>query len=166
MMPDAFIAHETSGRLRIKIPASRGDAGVLAAYRDHLSQCPGIISVEINPTTGSMLFLHQTSAAAIFDYAHAKNVFTQKVLSPATHKKSPALQKDMADTFKGFDRQIRSLTDGDMDLRGMAFAALAISGISQILRGNAGALPWHAAFWYAFNIFPKTSEGAKKQGDE
>jgi hypothetical protein len=166
MMPDAFIAHESSGRLRIKIPASRGDAGVLAAYRDHLSQCPGIISVEINPTTGSMLFLHQTSAAAIFDYAHAKNVFTQKVQLPATHKKSPALQKDMADTFKGFDRQIRSLTDGDMDLRGMAFAALAISGISQILGGNAGALPWHAAFWYAFNIFPKTSEGANKQNSE
>ena len=166
MIPDAFIAHESSGRLRIKIPASRGNAGLLAAYRDHLSQCPGIISVEINPITGSMLFLHQTSAAAIFDYAHAKNVFTHKVLSPAANKKSPALQKDMADTFKGFDRQIRSLTDGDMDLRGMAFAALAISGISQILRGNARALPWDAAFWYAFNIFPKTSEDTKKQGDE
>ena len=79
MMPEAIIAHESSGRLRIKIPASRGDAGVLAAYRDHLSQCPGIISVEINPITGSMLFLHQTSVAAIFDYAHEKNVFARKV---------------------------------------------------------------------------------------
>jgi len=113
-----------------------------------------------------MLFLHQTSATVIFDYALEKNVFTRKVPASTTLEKSPALQKDMADTFKGFDRQIRSLTDGDMDLRGMAFAALAISGISQILRGNAGALPWHAAFWYAFNIFPKTSEGVKKQGDE
>ena len=165
MMPEAIIAHESSGRLRIKIPASRGDAGVLAAYRDYLSQCPGIISVEINPVTGSMLFLHQTSAAAIFDYAHEKNVFARKVPVPATREKAPALQKDMADTFKGFDRQIRSLTDGDMDLRGMAFAALAMSGIYQILRGNAGALPWHAAFWYAFNIFPKSPEGANKQGD-
>jgi Heavy metal associated domain 2 len=166
MMPDAIIAHESSGRLRIKIPASRGDAGVLAKYRDHLSHCPGIVSVEINPITGSILLLHQTSVAAIFDYAQEKGVFTQKVVSPATRKKSPALQKDMAETFKGFDRQIRSLTDGDMDLRGMAFAALAISGISQILRGNAGALPWHAAFWYAFNILPKTSEGADKQNNE
>jgi hypothetical protein len=166
MIPDAIIAHESSGRLRIKIPSYRGDAGVLAASRDHLSQCPGLISVEINPTTGSMLFLHQTSTAAIFEYAHAKNVFTRKVPAPAMHEKSPALQKNMADTFKGFDRQIRSLTDGDMDLRGFAFAALAISGMFQILRGNAGALPWHAAFWYAFNIFPKTSEGTKKQGDE
>ena len=166
MMPDAIIAHESSGRLRIKIPASRGDVGVLAAYRDHLSQCPGIISVEINPITGSILLLHQTSVAAIFDYAQEKGFFTQMVVSPATRKKSPALQKDMAETFKGFDRQISSLTDGDMDLRGMAFAALAISGISQILRGNAGALPWHAAFWYAFNILPKTSEGVDKQNNE
>jgi hypothetical protein len=163
MMPDAFIAHESPGRLRIRIPSYRADAGALAASRDNLSQCPGMISVEINPATASMLFLHQTSTAAIFEYAREKNVFTRRVPSPATYVKSRALQKNMADAFKGFDRQIRSLTDGDMDLSGFAFAALAMSGIYQILVGNAGALPWHAAFWYAFNILPKASEGSAKE---
>jgi len=159
MMPEAVIAHESPGRLRIKISAFRGDAAQFAACREKISQCPGLISLEINSITGSILFLHQTSAAAIFDYALAKSAFIRKGPSQAAvREQAPALQKNMADSFKGFDRQIRGLTNGDMDLRGFAFAALAMSGIYQIIRGNAGALPWHAAFWYAFNIFPKTTD--------
>ena len=51
-----------------------------------------------------------------------------------------------------------------MDLSGFALAALIVAGTAQILTGNAVAIPWFAAYWYAFHLYSRTKEGEKKQG--
>ena len=53
-----------------------------------------------------------------------------------------------------------AFTGDEIDIEGLAFLLLLGAGIYQISVGNLTALPWYAAFWYAFNIFLKSGQGA------
>jgi hypothetical protein len=75
---------------------------------------------------------------------------------------SAEIRRDLGETFKSVDRQIQNLTGGDMDVSGFAVAALIVAGTAQIMTGNAGAIPWFAAYWYAFRLYTRTKEGEKK----
>ncbi len=161
MIPAAVIAHVSKGRLRIKILSQKGNLAALKSVGDQIAACPGILSIEVNPSTGSMLFLHQTSVHEISEYAISRNLFSlQEQKGPKVP--SAELRGSLGETFRSVDRQIQSLTDGDVDLNGFVMAALVVAGTAQILMGNAGAIPWFAAYWYAFHLYGKTKEGEKK----
>jgi hypothetical protein len=161
MIPDAVIAHASSGRLRIRLLSQKGNLGALKSLGDQIASCPGILSIEVNPATGSMLLIHQTSVHAISEYARSKDLFSlQEQKSPKVP--SADIRRSLGETFKSVDRQIQNLTDGDMDLSGFALAALIVAGTAQILTGNAGAMPWFAAYWYAYHLYSRTNEGEKK----
>lgn len=161
MIPDAVIAHASTGRLRIRIPSQKGNLSELKSHGDQFAACPGVLSIEVNPVTGSILLIHQTTVSAIAEYARSKNLFS---LEEQKGPKVPSadLHRNLGETFKSVDRQIQNLTDGDMDLRGVALAALILMGSAQILTGNAGSIPWFAAYWYAYHLYSKTEEGLKK----
>jgi hypothetical protein len=162
MIPDATIAHSSTGRLRIRVPSQKGNLDALKSVGDQLAACPGIISIEVNPGTGSILLLHQSTVQQIAEYARSKNLFSfQEQKGPRVP--SAELRGNLSNTFKSFDRQVQSLTGGDLDLKGFTIAALVVAGSAQILTGNASALPWFAAFWYAYNLQSKTKEGDKKE---
>ncbi len=161
MIPAAIIAHSSTGRLRIRISSLRGKLAALKSHGDQLATCPGVLSIEVNPGTGSILLLHQATVKEIGDFARSRNLFLleeQKSRVPST-----ALHRNLGDTFKSANRQIQNLTGGDLDLRGFAVAALVLAGSVQILSGNAGPLPWSAAYWYAYNIYSKSKDGEKKE---
>lgn len=161
MIPDAVIAHASTGRLRIRISSQKGNLAALKSHGDRLAECPGVLSIEVNPGTGSMLLLHQTTVPEIAEYARSKNLFSLEK-QKSSRVTSVEIRRDLGETFKSFDRQIQNLTGGDMDLSGFAVAALIIAGTAQIMTGNAGAIPWFAAYWYAFHLYTRTKEGEKK----
>jgi hypothetical protein len=165
MIPAAVIAHASSGRLRIRIPSQRGNLAALKSQGDQLAACPGILSIEVNPGTGSILLLHQTTVREIAEYARSRNVLSFE--APASAKAPSAeLRRNLDETFKIIDHQIKDLTSGDMDLSGFAVAALVVAGSVQLLSGNAGSIPWFAAYWYAYHLYSKTKEGDKKDKSE
>ncbi len=161
MIPDAVIAHASTGRLRIRISSQKGNLAALKSQGDQLAACPGILSIEVNPGTGSILLLHQTTVHEIAEYARSGNLFS---LQEQKDSRVPSanLHRNLGETFKSVDRQIQNLTGGDMDLSGFAVGALVIAGSVQILSGNAGPIPWSAAYWYAYNLYSKTKDGEKK----
>lgn len=163
MIPAAVIAHASSGRLRIRVLSQKGNLAALKSQGDQLAACPGVISIEVNPGTGSILLLHQTTVQGIAEYARTRNIFS---LEEPKNSRVPSvkLRRNLGDTFKSVDRQMQNLTGGDLDLRGFAVGALVIAGSVQILSGTAGPLPWSAAFWYAYNLYSKTKDGEKKEG--
>jgi hypothetical protein len=161
MITDAVIAHASTGRLRIKITSQKGNLAALKSYGDQLAVCPGILSIEVNPSTGSILLLHQTTVHEISEYVRSKGLFFLQE-QEVTKAPSADIRRNLGDTFKSVDRQIKNLTDGDMDLSGFALAALIVAGTAQILTGNAGAIPWFAAYWYAYHLYSRTNEGEKK----
>ncbi len=162
MIPAAVVAHSSSGRLRIKIASQRGNIVALKSQGDQLATCPGILSIEVNPGTGSILLLHQTTVKEIAEFARSRNLFSLEE-QKGSRVPSAALHRNIGDTFKSVDRQIQNLTGGDLDLSGFAVAALIIAGSAQILSGNAGPLPWSAAYWYAYNLYSKTKDREKRE---
>lgn len=163
MIPAAVIAHDSSGRLRIRVPTRKGDLAALKSLGDQLAACPGILSIEVNPGTGSILMLHQTTVREIAEYARSRNLCSLAALKDAKVP-SAELRRNLGATFKSVDRQIQNLTSGDMDLSGFTMAALVVAGSVQILSGNAGAIPWFAAYWYAYHLYSRSKEGDKKEG--
>ena len=57
MLTEAFISHNTSERLRVKVPGKKGDASYFSALASRFSGLPGVRHVEANPITGSVLLL-------------------------------------------------------------------------------------------------------------
>ncbi len=161
MIRDAVVAHNTPGRFRVKITVLKGDGGALAVCKEQLAQCPGITAVEVNATTGSILLLHQTSIAAIADYARTKDIFVLREQPHVKGMSSGNFHENVTEMFRGIDSKIKSLTDGEMNMGGVATVVLLGVGGFQILNGNAGAIPWYGALWYAFNIFLKSKDPEK-----
>ena len=153
MLPEAYVSHQTIGRLRIKIPARKKDQAYLSGLKERLSGCEGIETVEVNPLTGSVLINHKVNSEIIAQYALANGLFSIKGL----HSYPTGLQQRITGTFKGIDAQQNTFTGGEIDIGGLAFLVLLGAGIYQLSVGNVTALPWYGAFWYALNIFLKSS---------
>jgi hypothetical protein len=158
MIPDAVIAHASTGRLRIKIPSQKGNLAALKSQGDQLAACPGILSIEVNPVTGSMLFLHQTTITAISEYARSHELFTLQEQSRYPTANPANFRRDIGQTFKNVDRQVQTMTSGELDLGGLVIAVLVGTGVMQILAGNAAAIPWYVAFGLAYSIFLQSKE--------
>jgi hypothetical protein len=112
----------------------------------------------INPLTGSVLVLHTTALGPIREYVEAHGLFkllAEEVSDTAAPAGPIPLSQGIKQGYGDFDRRLRELTGGAMDVSGLAFTALLVVGISQISRGNFAAPAWYTAFWYAFNIFLK-----------
>jgi hypothetical protein len=161
MIPEAVIVHSSTGRLRIKIPSQRGNLQALKSCGDVLAACSGVLSIEVNPVTGSVLLIHQTTVDEIAGYARSQTLFTLEG-KKVTKEPSGSLRKDLGSAFSSFDRQIQKLTDGELDLNGFATAALIVAGTAQLVTGNGVAIPWFAAYWYAFHLYTRSKEGEKK----
>jgi hypothetical protein len=153
MIPEAYVSHQTTGRLRIKIPSRKKDQAYLTGLKERLSGCEGIETVDVNPLTGSILINHKVNSETIAQYALANDLFSLKGIAsfPA------GLQRRISGTFKGIDTQLKTFTGGEIDIGGLAFLVLLGAGIYQLSIGNITALPWYGAFWYALNIFLKSS---------
>jgi hypothetical protein len=54
------IAHQVPGRVRMKIPAGKGNAELLKQIGEVFGAIPGIEEVEVNPTTGSVVLRYDT----------------------------------------------------------------------------------------------------------
>ncbi|MGD1076217.1 MAG: HMA2 domain-containing protein [Thermodesulfovibrionales bacterium] len=153
MIPEAFVRHQTTGRLRITIPSRKRDQEYLTGLKERFSGFEGIETVELNPITGSVLIIHKVSGEKIAEYALANSLFSLKGL----HSSPVTLQQRVTGTFKSVDAELKTFTGGEIDIGGLAFLVLMGAGIYQLSVGNLTALPWYGAFWYALNIFLKSS---------
>jgi len=152
MMPEAFISHCTSKRLRLKIPSHKGDVSYFARIRDKFSSIQAFETLDVNPLTGSVLFVKEgIDVEAIAKWGADAQLFG---LRAAQHGPVPVAER-VVSSLKGVNEGLHRFTGGDVDLVGIAFLTLVGIGIYQISRGNVGAMPWYTAFWYAFGVFTK-----------
>jgi hypothetical protein len=155
-LPDAYVGHTIPGRLRIKIPSKKSNLSYLTSLKESFSGLQGIERLDVNPATGSVIFIHNLDIGEITDYAHSNGIFSLK----KSHHYRPNMHQKVSRSLGYFDRWIQSLTGGEMDMWGMSFVVLVFAGVYEISRGNFTTIPWYGAFWYAFNIFLKSSPSA------
>jgi hypothetical protein len=158
MLPEAFITHFMTGRVRIKIPSKKGDEGFFFSLKERFSNFPGVQKIEINPLTGSLLIIHSFDPESldikqIKAYTELNSLFRLEGGAPGGKGAPLNIRKKVGETFQGFNENIKELTSGEIDLPTLAFFLLLGVGVFQIGAGNFAAPAWYVAFWYALNIF-------------
>lgn len=152
-LPDAYISHRTPQRLRLKIPSEEGDAGYFLAVKKKLSEYHVVERFEINPVTGSILFLHeqvqQVDVVAIAEYAETNKLFRLKVPTRTQTGFSGAI----TDAFLDANERVRDFSGDQVNVPDLAFIGLLGLGIFQLSTGGITAPLWHAGLWYGYNIF-------------
>ncbi len=152
-LPEAQLRHRTANRLRIGIPSQKGNPSYFSGLRDALLSYRKFERLEVNPHTGSVLFIDEDlDVGAMLEYAEAKGLFRLWEPNDNSESLSQKLVKPVRDLSASLDR----FTGGELDLPGLAFMALLSVGVYQVFKGNLRSPPWYTAFWYALGIFTKS----------
>lgn len=152
MVPAAHICHQMDGRMRIRIPARKGDRTYFSAVQSRFSRLEGVQACESNPTTGSMLLSLSATREAVADFALTNGLFRLESVPPEPPRLAHRVQKN----FNELNTRVTSFTGGGLNLSEMAFLSLVGVGIYQICLGEFLAPAWYTALWYAMNIHTKS----------
>ena len=163
--PQLYIAHQVRGRLRMKIPAAKGNPDLLRQISETFAAVPGIEQIAINPATGSMVVHYDADQHDEFHgrlqhhYARAQtdddqppkteiDELARKIEAEAEflsrHSDSARV---IVDLFRSVDREIKVATNNTIDLK-IVFAA-AIIGFTVVEVGATAATP----VWVTLAIF-------------
>jgi hypothetical protein len=143
------IAHQTSGRVRIDLPAKRGDASYFSTLSQQIAGLDEVLAVRTNPITASLIVEYDGPFDALlrrFDDM-AIDILSQPAKTGlndggASHE---AFASDSALPYRIVSgRQVHPML-----LVGLAFGAL---GLVQMARGQV-LVPALSAFWYAARAF-------------
>jgi hypothetical protein len=165
------IEHQVPGRVRMKIPAGKGNPELLKQISDVFGVIPGIEEVAVNPTTGSVVLhydadrhdefhgsfrQHYEAHGAIHGPAngglHGADTELDKLANSieaeaeflARHSHSA---RAVVDFVKMVDREIKRATNNNIDLK-IVFA-LGIIGLTVFEVGATAATP----VWVTLAIF-------------
>ena len=145
-----MIAHAIEGRLRIRLPARRGDLNYFARVRKAAVNAP-IEVIRANAATGSILF-HGAGAnpEAVAAFGRENDLYAIQPAWPPAR-----LAERVTAPLAACNRQIRKWSSGQLDMPGALFILLLFTAIYEIAKGRFRTPPWYTAFWYASGLFTK-----------
>jgi hypothetical protein len=133
-LPSAPIEHQIPGRMRLRVPARRGDRAFFAMVEERLRAAPGVRRLHADPRTGGILILHDGDPGPALALAREQALFD-------------ATARAMAAAPPGRARQARNLPDP------LAVAALGFAGLGfyQAARGRTLGNAVES-FWQAYGL--------------
>lgn len=144
MRHEAEVLHQIPGRFRIRLAILKGDSRGLETVAETLRACRDVHSVTSNPVTGSLLIMHSGSFSDIAACA-AESVMLELV----QRKDAPLdIQRRFNEGLRQLDRDIMSVTGGNIDVNGLLILAFTSLAIQQAIQGQV-AIPAATALWYA-----------------
>ena len=153
MPPKAQIAHISPGRVRLRIAAKRGDTEFFDRLKRAWDGWSGAAPAGVNAATGSLLITGEAATIGrAADFGRENEIFDLVALPPHPGR----LIQDTAGPFVALNSRIKALSGGTLDLPSALFAALLLTGLLELLRGNWKSPPWYTAFWYAAGIYSKS----------
>jgi Heavy metal associated domain 2 len=163
------IAHQTVGRVRMKLPSAKGEPDLLKDIAETFSIIPGIERVEVNSITGSII-LHYDEGNKYFNDKLAQSLLVhnkqqgarlgseydelaKKIQTEAEFlAQKSETAKAVVDFFKRLDREVRFATYNVVDLK----IILAVGAIALMIFeiGATAATPvWLTLAIFTFNHF-------------
>jgi hypothetical protein len=146
VLPQAHIVHAMPERMRVKVESRRGDEAYFTKIKQGFSRLPGIVTVETNPLTASVLLRHSGDVNAVASSAEENGLF--RLTSTAVE--TLPVEYQGTENLRRIDQHLRALTGEAINLTSMFFLALAAVGISQAIQGNV-AVPAVTALWGALH---------------
>lgn len=151
MNAPARIVHQVSGRTRLKIPARRGDVVYFDRVSDRLSDCPGVVAVESNFRTSSVLIQHTIPFKEIAAFAAQHVLFVLQTDRPAPD----TLLQQAAASLQDVDGALADRRAGSLNVRSLMLIALLSLGLIQIARGQILA-PASSLLLHALELLDRT----------
>jgi hypothetical protein len=161
-LPEANIAHVSTGRIRVRIPSMRGNGDYFSRVEEFLSPLPGVEKVAVNPLTGSVLVLHSIEVQSADDlksvaaYSEISGLFKLVVSDLSSAPRAQGI----AGFFARLDEKLKVASGGAVDIPSLAVLGLLGMTIVQVSQG-AVAVPAVTALWYASSIL--TYQVSKQQ---
>ncbi len=162
MIPEAYVSHRAPRRLRIKIPSKKGNSSFFSTLLDRLAKCPDIEDIRVNAQIGSALILYTGDTKVVAEFAENNELFH---LNPGSRPRKTFFV-NVADTFRAYDKELKQISGGEVDIPSLVFLSLLISGVWQIARGNLGMPAWYTAFYYALGVFTRSQVDEPDEGGE
>jgi hypothetical protein len=177
MKQHAQIAHQMPGRIRIRIPAAKGNPELLEQVRQMLSGIPGVESTRIKPDAGSIVLRYDPKDEGAFEARLMEQWKGVLPMIPHRVPKRPELPgnefaqvahnveaeaaflagrsrsaRAIVEFFKDADREIKTLTNNAIDLKIVLALGLAVATFVEI--GAQAATPmWVTLALFALNHF-------------
>ena len=157
------ICHHLPERTRLRSPVLRKDAQQCERLADAFAQLSGVREVRARPYTGSVLITHGSDVAVATLVDEARRVLgLDKILAvneppPYDERNVPALSnlaRTLAKTFREIDKDIRRVSEGEVDLGTLSTLGFIGAGAAQVaLGGKLQMPPWFNLAWWGFRTF-------------
>ncbi len=140
--PEAHIVHETSSRLRLRVPDKRHDKAFFAEAARLLKDVANV-EVEANPVTGSILVVAADASKRV---ARLGPQAPFEIVERRDEAGFDLLQ--LRQKIQGVNERFSRIAGGGVDARSVIVLALFASSVLQIARGRTLA-PAVTLLWYA-----------------
>lgn len=150
----AYVIHALPGRVRVKIPCKRGDAGYFARLENELVRCEGVASARSNQRAASVLIAYAGAGGlgGIADFARSKQLFDLQ--SQHQVPKQQSIKECAAAQMEFLDRLMGTGSRGRIDLPSAYFLLFLVLGLRQMWRGEI-MQPAIPLLWRAVEILNK-----------
>jgi hypothetical protein len=135
-LPHAEIVHQLPGRLRLRVPAARGNPQFFGDLAQRLGTLAGVRQVRANPRTGSLLVAHAGEAEAFRRAAREAELLEVSPLAAPGPVRARAYSERLA----------------HFPPLSLAAAGLTGLGVAQVARGKLFGTA-SENFWMAFRIY-------------
>lgn len=171
MSHSAKVIHHVRGRIRLKVPAGRGNRQLLEQMQQAISPMTGVCNVTINPSTGSLLVEYDHSGHEHFhevlaQHGERENLFMleapaiSEVDELAANIEREAqflashsdLARQVVDGFNQVNRSLRRATNNNLDLKVLLPLGLALYTILELEADMTTPL-WVTLGMFSFNSF-------------
>lgn len=170
------VAHQVPGRIRMKIPAAKGNPELLEQIKQTFGGLPGIEGIEVNPVTGSVVLNYdvgrhdefhggfQQHAPAHRPPSSEIDVLAQKIEDEAEFlAQNSHAARVVVDFFKQLDRQIKKSSGNLIDLK--IVLAVFVVGFTVFEVGAAAATPvWVTLVIFGLNHFIEMHQHGPQPG--
>lgn len=143
MLPDAYVCHQLTGRVRVKVADKRGELTYFSRACRELSTVTGVVAVSANPVTGSIV-VNGVSLRTLAEEAQARELFRLVGAENGTVR---------AQTRRSLERvsdDLARISGGAWNFDDALFLALIGFAVHEAVNGRFAA-PAVTLAWYAFN---------------
>lgn len=158
-LPEALIVHCVTGRIRLKIPSQKRNDVFFENLLKKMSGFPGVINIQVNPLTAGVLIEHEGDITALDNFL-GEHRLVRLVELPARGADTKRQEQNLMEKL---DMQARSISSEHNQMSNLAVLSLIGLSLYQISRGNLQAPAWHAALWYAYNIYQQSRNSSQPQ---
>lgn len=161
--PVARLRHRSHGRVRATLQKSERSQGRMEQIKKQIESQPGIRSVNVNPTTGSVVVTgdHNHQIHEALDTA------VQLVESLQEGEPAPKAVEALVGAVKLADSRLRQTTGDRISLKWLVPGAFVGVGLRQLLAEGLtiGAVPWYVLLYYGVDSFLKLNPEHAPKGE-